>query len=75
MASQVARARFAEPIHRAGVADRMPDVITAPGLAVASAARVYPDIVHAQSIIGVADRLVEDLRPRLDAARFQELAA
>ena len=75
MASQVARARFAEPIHRAGVADRMPDVIAAPGLAVASAAHVYPDIVHAQSIIGVADRLVEDLRPRLDAARFQELAA
>ena len=53
----------------------MPDVFTAPGLAVASSAHVYPDIVHAQAIIGVAERLVEDLRPRLDAARFQELAA
>ena len=75
MASQVARAQFAEPIHRAGVADRLPGFITAPGLAVASAAHVYPDIVHAQSIIGVADRLVQDVRPRLDAARFHEVAA
>jgi protoporphyrinogen oxidase len=75
IASQVARAQFAEPVHRAGVAGRLPEVTAAPGLVVASSAHVYPDIVHAQSIIGVADRVVQDLRPRLDAARFHEVAA
>jgi hypothetical protein len=75
IASQVARAQFAEPVHRAGVAGRLPEVTAAPGLVVASSAHVYPDIVHAQSIIGVADRVVQDLRPRLDAARYDEVAA
>ncbi|HEY7453588.1 MAG TPA: FAD-dependent oxidoreductase [Thermoleophilaceae bacterium] len=75
IASQVARARFAEPVHRAGVAERMPELLAAPGLAVASSARVYPDIVHAQSIVGVADQVVTELRPRLGAARLEEVAA
>jgi protoporphyrinogen oxidase len=67
LASTVARARRAEPVHRAGVADRLPGYLAAPGLAVASSAHVYPDIVHAQSIVGVANQLVNELRPRLDA--------
>jgi protoporphyrinogen oxidase len=75
LASEVARARHAEPVHRAGVADRLPDTIVAPGLAAASAAHVYPDIVHAQSVIGVADRVVNELRPRLAAAPTEEVAA
>jgi protoporphyrinogen oxidase len=75
LASQVARARFAEPVHRAGVRERMPELIAAPGLAVASSARVYPDIVHAQSIVGVADEVVAELRPRLGAGRLEEVAA
>jgi protoporphyrinogen oxidase len=75
LASQVARARFAEPVHRAGVPERMPELIAAPGLAVASSARVYPDIVHAQSIVGVADEVVRELRPRLGARQLEEVAA
>jgi protoporphyrinogen oxidase len=67
IASQVARAIVAEPIHRAGVSDRMPDLATAPGLLSASSAHVYPDIVHAQAIIGVADRLVGALNQRSPA--------
>jgi protoporphyrinogen oxidase len=74
LASSVARARHAEPVHRAGVAGRLPDMLVAPGLAAASSAHVYPDIVHAQSIVGVADRLVDRLRPRLAAAQLEEAA-
>jgi hypothetical protein len=36
---------------------------------------VYPDIVHAQSIVGVADEVVAELRPRLGAGRLEEVAA
>jgi protoporphyrinogen oxidase len=75
IASTVARARRAEPVHRAGVSDRLPAFVAAPGLAVASSAHVYPDIVHAQSIVGVADRVVEELRPRLSTAPPAEVAA
>jgi protoporphyrinogen oxidase len=75
IASQVARARHAEPVHRAGVTDRLPALIAAPGLVAASSAHVYPDIVHAQSIVGVADRVVEELRPQLSTAPLEEVAA
>jgi protoporphyrinogen oxidase len=72
IASQVARARFAEPVHRAGVAQRIPDLVPTPGLVVASAAHVYPDIVHAQSIIGVADRVAAALLERGVESGFQK---
>jgi protoporphyrinogen oxidase len=65
IASQVARARIAEPIHRAGVEPRLPELVTAPGLVLASSAHVYPDIVHAQAIVGVADRVTTELTARL----------
>ena len=68
IASQVARTRHAEPVHRAGVAGRLPDLTVAPGLVAASSAHVYPDIVHAQAIAGVAERvaavLLEQVRGR-----------
>lgn len=57
IATQVARARVAEPIHRFGAHDRVTDLFPAPGLAVASSAHVYPDIVHGQAILGVAERV------------------
>lgn len=57
IASQVARTRHAEPVHRAGVSGRLPDLTVAPGFVAASSAHVYPDIVHAQAIAGVAERL------------------
>jgi hypothetical protein len=41
----------------------------------ASSAHVYPDIVHAQSIVGVADRAVQELRPKLATAVPEEAAA
>jgi protoporphyrinogen oxidase len=58
---QVARATVAEPVHRVGVAGRLPELRLAPGLLSASAAHVYPDIVHAQAIIAVADRVAATL--------------
>ncbi len=75
LASQVARARVAEPVHTVGAPERLPDMFPAPGLAMASSAHVYPEIVNGQAAIGVAERLVEGLVPRLRAAERQEAAA
>jgi len=66
IATQVARARVAEPLHRHGDHDRTIDLFPAPGLAMASSAHVYPDIVHGQAILGVADRVAEQV-----AAQYQ----
>jgi protoporphyrinogen oxidase len=68
LAAQVARARIAEPVHTLGGEGRLPDMFPAPGLAMASSAHVYPEIVNGQAAIGVAERLVAGLIPRLDAA-------
>lgn len=65
IASQVARASVAEPVHGVGMHPRHPDLIPAPGLVMASSAHVYPDIVHGQAIFGVADRVVAALGRRL----------
>ena len=75
LASQVARARVAEPVHTVGGEGRLPDMFPAPGLAMASSAHVYPEIVNGQAAIGVAERLVEGLVPRLRASERQEAAA
>jgi protoporphyrinogen oxidase len=61
IASQVARSRTAEPIHRFGPHERVPDLFPIPGLASVSSAHVYPDIVHGQAILGVAERVAEEL--------------
>jgi protoporphyrinogen oxidase len=55
IASQVARARVAEPVHTVNVAPRAGELFPAPGLAVASSAHIYPEIVNGQAILGVAD--------------------
>lgn len=65
IASQVARASVAEPVHGVGVHPRHPDLVPAPGLVMASSAHVYPDIVHGQAIFGVAERVVSELGRRL----------
>ena len=65
IASQVARAHVAEPVHRVGVRPRLPDLVPAPGLVIASSAHVYPDIVHGQAILGVAERVAEELQARV----------
>jgi hypothetical protein len=41
----------------------------APGLALASTAHVYPEIVSGQGVIGVADRVVPGILARLGAER------
>jgi protoporphyrinogen oxidase len=64
------RARAVEPVHTLGGARRIPDMFPAPGLALASTAHVYPEIVNGQAVIGVADRLVEGLLERLPEARL-----
>ena len=68
IASQVARARFAEPVHRHGRHERVTDLFPAPGLAMASSAHVYPDIVHGQAILGVAERVADGVAARYGAA-------
>jgi protoporphyrinogen oxidase len=63
IAAQVARARVAEPVHPVGAVK--PDPFAVPGLVVASSAQVYPDIVHGQAILGVAERIAAGLEARL----------
>jgi protoporphyrinogen oxidase len=74
-ASAVARARIAEPVHTLGGEGRVPDMFPAPGLATASSAHVYPEIVNGQAAIRVAERLSQGLMTRLEAGQRQELAA
>jgi protoporphyrinogen oxidase len=74
IAAQVARARVAEPVHVLG-GSRAPDLFPAPGLAVASSAHVYPELVNGQAVVGVADRVAEGLLARLPAAVEERIAA
>jgi protoporphyrinogen oxidase len=76
LATHVARARVAEPIHPLGA--RRPteaDLFPAPGLATASSAHVYPELVNGQAVLGVAERLSAGLLERLDAGQEEERAA
>jgi protoporphyrinogen oxidase len=74
IASQVARARVAEPVHVANVANRIPPVFAAPGLAVASSARVHPNIVHGQAIAGVAEQVSSEILDRVRAGELVKAA-
>jgi protoporphyrinogen oxidase len=62
------RARITEPVHLVGGAARLPDMFSVPGLALASTAHVYPEIVSGQAVIGVADRVVPGILERLPSA-------
>jgi protoporphyrinogen oxidase len=73
IAAQVARARVAEPVHPVGSVK--PDPFAVPGLVVASSAQVYPDIVHGQAILGVAERIATGLEARLPAPQRRLEAA
>jgi hypothetical protein len=75
IASQVARARVAEPVHVARVENRIPPVFAAPGLAVASSARVHPNIVHGQAIAGVAEHVAGEVIARLSTDNTQQRSA
>lgn len=73
IAAQVARARVAEPVYPVGAPK--PDPFAVPGLVVASSAQVYPDIVHGQAILGVAERVAAALDARLPAPQRRLEAA
>jgi hypothetical protein len=75
IASQVARTTVAEPVHVASVANRIPPVFAAPGLAVASSARVHPNIVHGQAIAGVAEHVAGEVLARLTMDNTQQRSA
>jgi hypothetical protein len=57
-----------EPVHLVGGAKRVPEIFPVPGLALASTAHVYPELVSGQAVIGVADRVVPGLLERLPVA-------
>jgi hypothetical protein len=65
VSSVVQRARVTEPVHLLGGARNLPDMFPAPGLALASTAHVYPEIVSGQAVLGVADRVVPGILDRL----------
>jgi protoporphyrinogen oxidase len=76
LAAQVARARVAEPIHT--VSSRRPveaDLFPAPGLATASSAHIYPELVNGQAVLGVAERLTAGLLERVGRATRESQAA
>jgi protoporphyrinogen oxidase len=73
IAAQVARGRVAEPVHPVGSVK--PDPFAVPGLVVASSAQVYPDIVHGQAILGVAETIATGLEARLPAPQRRLEAA
>jgi protoporphyrinogen oxidase len=63
--SVVQRARITEPVHLLGGAKRLPDMFAVPGMAMASTAHVYPEIVSGQAVIGVVDHVVPGILDRL----------
>ncbi len=65
----VQRAPAVEPVHTLGGAKLLPSKFPVPGLALASTAHVYPEVVNGQAVIGVADDVVEGLLERLPVAQ------
>ena len=67
LSSVVQRARVTEPVHTVGGAKNLPDMFSVPGLALASTAHVYPEIVSGQAVTGVAERVLPGILERLPA--------
>jgi hypothetical protein len=67
----VQRAPAVEPVHLIGGASRLPTMFPAPGLALASTAHVYPEVVNGQAVLGVVERVVGGLLERLPAQERQ----
>jgi protoporphyrinogen oxidase len=65
----VQRARVVEPVHLVGGASRLPEIFPVPGLALASTAHVYPELVSGQAVTGVSERVVPGILERLPTAR------
>jgi protoporphyrinogen oxidase len=65
LAQSLQRARMVEPVHLLGHAGSAADHFPVPGLALASTADVYPEIVNGQAMVKVADRAVAGILERL----------
>ena len=65
------RAPAVEPVHLVGGAARLPTMFPVPGLALASTAHIYPEVVNGQAVLGVVDQVVEGLLERLPAQKAQ----
>jgi protoporphyrinogen oxidase len=65
LAQSLQRARIVEPVHVLGQAGREADHFPVPGLALASTADVYPEIVNGQAMVKVADQAVAGILARL----------
>jgi protoporphyrinogen oxidase len=65
LGTSLQRARITEPVHLLGGARNLPDMFPAPGLAMASTAHVYPEIVSGQAVAGVAEQVVPGILERL----------
>ncbi len=76
IAHRVMRARLAEPVHGIGAGAGVPGTFDDgwPGIAFASTAQIFPVVVSGQATIGLADRVLADILPRLGASAPRELA-
>ena len=59
------RARAVEPVHLVGGASRLPTMFPAPGLAMASSAHVYPEVVNGQAVLGVVEQAAAGILARV----------
>ncbi len=69
LGSVVQRARVTEPVHLLGGAKNLPEIFPLDGLALASTAHVYPEIVSGQAVTGVSQRVVPGILERLQLER------
>jgi protoporphyrinogen oxidase len=69
LGSVVQRARVTEPVHLLGGAKNLPEIFPIDGLAMASTAHVYPEIVSGQAVTGVSQRVVPGILERLQLER------
>jgi protoporphyrinogen oxidase len=69
LGSVVQRARVTEPVHLLGGAKNLPEIFPIEGLAMASTAHVYPEIVSGQAVTGVSQRVVPGILERLQLER------
>ncbi len=65
LSTSLQRARITEPVHLLGGAQNLPDMFPVSGLAMASTAHVYPEIVSGQAVAGVAEQVVPGILERL----------
>jgi hypothetical protein len=65
IAVSVQRARLVEPVHVLGAAGQPFDAFPAPGLALASTAQIYPELVNCQAVLGVSNPVTNGLLDRL----------